>query len=179
MTKAILQQALEALETAIDYTDNSAWSPSATFECAATITALRAALENDNSAVRDTDIFTLTRPLLVVDELDARAVKIHGNRGEATVRITTMLSVNGAKMNLEKRQQIERWTLKRRDRKNWEVLFPEDAVYVRRDVAVRALAHQLARLSDAEDTSTNLQQKSQLAQMLNAILVDPTLVGQK
>ena len=44
MTKELLQQALEALETAIDYTDNSAWSPSATFECAAAITALRAAI---------------------------------------------------------------------------------------------------------------------------------------
>jgi NlpC/P60 family len=141
--------------------------------------ALRSALENANGSLRDADIFTLTRSLLVVDELEARAVKIHGDQGEATIRITTMLSVDGTEVNLEKQQQIERWTLKRRDRKSWEILFPEDAVYVRRDVAVRALAHQLARLSDADDSSTNLRQKSQLAQMLNAILANSTLVGQK
>lgn len=131
--------------------------------------ALRSALE-DSGTPGDADVFALTLPWIVVGELEARAVKIHGNQGEVTVRITSLLSLGGSEANFEKQQQIERWTLRRRDRKTWEVLFPEDALYVRRDVAVRALAHQLARLSDTEESSTGLRQKSQLAQMLNAIL---------
>ncbi len=132
--------------------------------------ALLSAMDADAESLSNADVFKLTRPVIVVNKLETRTVKIHGGEGKAAVRITAALSVGANKVTLEKQQQTQTWTLRRRDRKSWEVSFPANAIYVRRDVAVRALAHQLAALADAEESGENLHQKSQLAQMLNAIL---------
>jgi hypothetical protein len=132
--------------------------------------ALLSAMDADADSLRNTDVFKLTRPLIVVSKLVTRTVKIHGGEGKAAVHITAALSVDADNVTLDKQQQTQTWTLRRRDRKSWEVSLPQNALYVRRDFAVRALSHQLAALADAEDSAANLHQKSQLAQMLNAIL---------
>ena len=132
--------------------------------------ALLLAIDADADSLRNSDVFKLTRPLIVVSKLETKTVKIHGGEGKAAVRITAALSVSADNVNLVKQQQTQTWTLRRRDRKSWEVSFPPNAIYVRRDVAVRALSHQLAALADAEDSAANLHQKSQLALMLNALL---------
>jgi len=130
------------------------------------------AIDADADSLRNSDVFKLTRPLIVVSKLETKTVKIHGGEGKATVRITAMLSVDAENVNMGKQLQTQTWTLRRRDRNSWEVSFPQDAIYVRRDLAVRALSHQLTALADAEESAANLHQKSQLAHMLNAILED-------
>jgi hypothetical protein len=131
---------------------------------------LLSAMDADTDSLRNTDVFKLVRPLVVVSKVETTAVKIHGSQGQATVRITATLSVDAENVNMGKQLQTQTWTLRRRDRKSWEVSFPQDAIYVRRDLAVRALSHQLTALADAEESAANLHQKSQLAQMLNALL---------
>jgi hypothetical protein len=132
--------------------------------------AILSAIDADADSLRNADVFKLARPLIVVSKLETRTVKIHGGKGQAAVRITAALSVVADNVNMGKQQQTQTWTLRRRDRKSWEVSFPQNAFYARSDAAVRALSHQLAALADAEDSAANQQQKAQLAQMLSAIL---------
>jgi len=134
--------------------------------------ALLSEIDTDADNLRDVDVFKLARPLILVSKLEARTVKIHGDQGQLAVRITATLSVTGDDINLERRQETRTCALRRHDRKSWEVLFPQDAIYVRSGVAVRAFAHQLALLADADGDARNLREKSQLAKMLNAILVE-------
>jgi hypothetical protein len=103
----------------------------------------------------------------VFSRLEIGSVKIHGAQGRAEVRITALMSVSGGQANVRKRQESQTWSLRRRDQKSWEVLLPQDTIYMPQDIAARFLAHQLALLADSE--STNLRQKSQLSQMLNRI----------
>ncbi len=134
--------------------------------------ALLLSLNADPNQLREADVFKLTRPLIVCSEIEVKTVKIHGHLGQAQVQITALLSLDGGQMNLKKWQQMQTWPMRWRDRKSWELLLPQDAIYMPRETAVRVLAHQLSLLADAENPAANLRQKSQLAQMLNTILTD-------
>ena len=129
--------------------------------------ALLLTLSSNSEGLRDVDIFKLSQSLIVFSHLEVRSVKIHGNQGRAEVRITAPLSVSGGQTNLRKRQESQTWSLRRRDQKSWDLLLPQDTIYMPEDIAARLLAHQLALLADSE--SANLRQKSQLSQMLNKI----------
>lgn len=134
--------------------------------------ALLLSLNADPNQLREVNVFKLTRPLIVCSEIEVKAVKIHGHLGQAQVQITALLSLDGRQMNLKKWQQMQTWPMRWRDRKSWELLLPQDAIYMPRETAVRVLAHQLSVLADAENPAASLRQKSQLAQMLNTILTD-------
>jgi NlpC/P60 family len=134
----------------------------------AVLLALSAAPEG----LRDADVFKLTRPLIVFSKLEVKSVKIHGHLGQAQIQVTGLLSLDGGLVNLKPWQQMQTWSMQSRDRKSWDLSLPQDAVYLTREVAVRVLAHRLALLADAEDPAASLRQKSQLAQMLNAILME-------
>lgn len=124
-------------------------------------------LSTNSEGLRDLDVFKLSQSLIVFSQLEVRSVKIHGDQGRAEVRITAPLSVSGGQMNLRMRQETQKWPLRRRDQKSWEVLLPQDTIYIPQSIAARLLAHQLALLADSE--SVNLREKSQLSQMLNRI----------
>ena len=132
--------------------------------------ALLLTLSINPEGLREADVFKLGRSLIIFSRLEVRAVKIHGDEGRAEVRIREPLIVAGGQAHLRKRQEIQTWTLRRRDQKSWELLLPQDAIYIPRDAAVRVLAHELALLADAEDSSTNLREKSQLAHTLNTAI---------
>ncbi len=134
--------------------------------------ALLLTLSINPEGFREADVFKLSRSLIVFSRLEVRAVKIQGDHGRAEVRITAPLSVAGGQVNRRKRQETQKWPLRRLDQKSWELLLPQDAIYLPRDTAVRILAHQLALLADAENPSSNLRHKAQLAQMLDAILTE-------
>jgi NlpC/P60 family len=134
--------------------------------------ALQPSLNADLQGLREVDLFKLPRPMIVFSQVEVRTVKVHGQQGQAQVRITALLSLDGGQMNLKQWQQIQTWPMRRRDGNSWELLLPQDAIYVPRATAVRVLAHQLSLLADAESPAANSQQTSQLAQMLNAILTN-------
>jgi hypothetical protein len=134
--------------------------------------AILGALSADSNDLRDADVFKLKRPLIVFSQIEVRAVKIHGHQGQAQVRITALLSMEDGRVNPKQWQQVQTWAMRWRDRKSWELMLPQDAIYMPRETAVRILAHRLSVLADAENSSSSLRQKTQLAQMLNAILAD-------
>jgi len=133
--------------------------------------ALLLTLNINPEGLREADVLKLARSLIIFSRLEVRAVKIHGDEGRAEVRITEPLTVADGQAHLRKRQEIQTWSLRRRDQKSWELLLPQDAIYMPRDTAVRVLAHRLALLADAEDSSANLKEKAQLAETLNTILM--------
>jgi hypothetical protein len=134
--------------------------------------ALQLSLNADLEGLREADLFKLPRPMIVFSQVEVRTVKVHGQQGQAQVRITALLSLDGGQMSLKPWQQIQTWPMRRRDGNSWELLLPQDELYLPRATAVRVLAHQLSRLADAEDPAANSRQKSELAQMLNAILTN-------
>jgi hypothetical protein len=62
--------------------------------------------------------------------------------------------------------------LQRQDANSWELSLPQNVIYVPQDAAVRVLAHQLAMLTETDNSLAGARQKSQLAQMLAALLVE-------
>src|SRR5216683_2505297 len=134
--------------------------------------ALLPTLSMNPEALRESDVFKLAPSLIVFSRLEVRAVKIHGDQGRAEVRIIAPVSIAGGQANLRTRQEVQTWPLRRRDQTSWELMLPQDAIYMSRDTAVRVLAHQLALLADTENPSANLRQKSQLARILNTLLME-------
>jgi hypothetical protein len=134
--------------------------------------AVLQSLSIDPEGLREADVFKLTRPLIVFSQFEVRAIKIHGHPGHVEVRITALLSLEGGKVNLKQWQQVQTWPIQKRDRKRWELLLPQDAIYIPKETAVRVLAHQLSMMADADSELANRRQKSQLAQMLSIILTD-------
>jgi hypothetical protein len=134
--------------------------------------AILGTLGTDANDLRDVDVFKLNQPLIVFSQIEVRAVKIHGHQGQVQVRITALVSMDGGQVNPKQWQQVQTWPMRWRDRKSWDLILPQDAIYMPRETAVRILAHRLSLLADAENPSANLRQKAQLAQMLNTILAD-------
>jgi hypothetical protein len=134
--------------------------------------ALQLSLNADLEGLREADLFKLPRPMIVFSQVEVRTVKVHGQQGQAQVRITALLSLDGGQMSLKQWQQIQTWPMRRRDNNSWELLLPQDEIYVPRATAVRVLAHQLSLLADADNPAANSRQQSELAQMLNAILTN-------
>ena len=134
--------------------------------------ALLLTFSTNREGLREADVFKLAQSLVVFSRLEVRAVKLHGDQGRAEVRITAPVSLAGGQANLRKRQEIQTWPLRRRDQNIWELLLPQNAIFMPRDAAVQIFAHQLALLADTENPSANFRQKSELAQMLKSLLVE-------
>jgi NlpC/P60 family protein len=133
--------------------------------------ALTQFFRDDPNDLRQADVFKLTRPLVVYSRLEAKTVKIHGRAGQVLVQITAVVSLDGGQVNAKEWQQTQSWTIRRRDKSSWELVLPNDAIYLPRDAMVRVLAHQLSLLADA-NPAPNLPQRSKLLKMLNIVLVD-------
>jgi len=133
--------------------------------------ALRQALSQTGAALRGQNVFNLTRPLVVASRFEVQKVKIKGDQGWAEIRITESATLAAGQSNVKKRQEKQRWELRRRDRQSWEMALPESALFLSRDGAVEILAHQLATMAETSGAQSNsARQKAQLAQMLNALL---------
>jgi hypothetical protein len=130
------------------------------------------ALSLGPEGLRESDVFKLNQPLTVFSRIDVKSVKIHGDQGQAQIRITMLASVEGGHTNLKKRQETETWPLRKRDRTTWEVALPTDEMFVSQEASVRILAHQLDRLADTDHSVADPHQKTELGQMLILILSD-------
>jgi hypothetical protein len=118
--------------------------------------------------LRDGDPFKLAAPLVVFSSIEVKEVKLKGDLGWVEVRITEPVSVTGGQASTKKRLERQRWPLHRRDRNSWELVLPQDSVYIPQSNAVQVFAHRLATLTDGG--SADAQEKSQLAQMLSTLL---------
>lgn len=133
--------------------------------------ALLQAFNQTGEALRGQNVFNLPRPLVVASRLEVQKMKIQGDHGWATVRISESAALVAGQSSVKKRQEKQRWELRRRGPQTWEVMLPQTALYLSQHDAVAVLSHQLAAMTEAtEASSNNVRQKAQLAQLLNALL---------
>ena len=109
----------------------------------------------------------VNQPVAAFDGFDVQKVHVKDNIGWAQIHFRRFVWLNGQE-NLGKPRDTQRFMI-RRSGDGWEMVFPQDAVYVPRDVAVKMLAHQLAALADAGAEGKS-DQKVLLARWLNTLL---------
>jgi hypothetical protein len=100
-------------------------------------------------------------------------LEIKRDHGWAHLQIDSRATLSGGGTNYKRRLEKVRWEL-RRTESGWEAITPADRTYVPKDVAVRNLAAQLARLTETDGAAAHqeivLRQESQLANLLSALL---------
>jgi len=133
---------------------------------------------DSEQSLRGRDLFKLSQSLTVFDQFEVETVRTKGNQGWAEVQINQVasLALGGAKVNRLANRQ--RWSLRRLDKRGWELTLPQDTVYLPQDVAVRMLAHNLANLTEGNpDSSNTVEQKAQLARLLASLLESKSSSG--
>jgi hypothetical protein len=139
-------------------------------EVAAAISELSSATGN---ILGVSDPSKLQLPVVIYERLDVERVDIKRDHGWARLRVDSRATIAGGEMDSKRRREIIRWEL-RRTETGWVAVAPTDRTYVPRDVALRHLAGQLARLTasdgGAAHEGTIVRQESQLANLLSALL---------
>ena len=119
--------------------------------------------------LRAGDLSKVGMPVVVYDQLHVERLEIKRDHGWALLQVDSTVSIAGGETELEKRRENLRWEL-RRTGLGWEAVTPLDRVYVPRDIAVRILAGQLARLTQNDGGDALLSQEARLAGLLHALL---------
>ena len=139
-------------------------------EVAAAISELSSATGN---ILRASDPSKLQMPVVIYERLDVERVEIKRDHGWARLQIDSKASIAGGATDLKPRREKVRWEL-RHTETGWEAIAPTDRTYVPRDVAVRNLAGQLARLTASDGAAAHeeliVRQESLLANLLSALL---------
>src|SRR5258706_1766230 len=120
------------------------------------------------------DIFKPAQSLVVFGDFEVKKVHITGNQGWIEVQIAEPVSLAGGKVEVHKRSERQRWTLRRDDNKSWMLTPSRNAIYLTQHSAERILAHRLARLTEdtADNTPRNTsrtQEKAELARLLDVL----------
>jgi NlpC/P60 family len=139
-------------------------------EVAAAISELSSATGN---VLRASDPSKLQLPVVIYERLDVEKVEIKRDHGWARLRIDSRATIAGGEADSKRRHEMIRWELRRAE-SGWEAIAPSNRTYVPRDVAVRHLAGQLARLTASDGAAAHeevvVRQESQLANLLSALL---------
>ena len=139
-------------------------------EVAAAISELSSAT---GDVLRASDPSKLQMPVVVYERLEVGRVEIKREHGWARATIDSRAMIAGGGTDLKRRRERVRWEL-RRTETGWEAVTPTDRTYVPRDVAVRHLAGQLARLTASDGAATHeemvARQESQIANLLSSLL---------
>ncbi len=132
-------------------------------------TAVTYALSQAADGLKGQDLFGLPQTVRVLSQIQVQRVKIKNSSGWAELQTSESASLEHGQSSLRKRQQKQRWTLRRRDERNWELLPPQETMYLNQADAVKLLARQLAAMT-AEDSSADARRKAQLAALLGSLL---------
>jgi len=128
------------------------------------------ACNDSEEKLRGRDLFKPAQSLVVFGDFEVKKVHITGNQGWIDVQIDELVSLVGSKVEVRKRSERQRWTLRRDDNKSWKLTPSRNAIYVPQHTAERILAHRLAQLT--EDTLANAsgtQEKAELARLLDVL----------
>jgi hypothetical protein len=129
------------------------------------------ACQDSEASLRGRDLFKSDQSLIAFDHFEVKKVHITGNEGWVEVRIDELVSLTGSKVEVYKRAERQRWPLRRRENNHWELTPSRDTIYLPQHIAVRVLAHELARLTDdTSDTPGRTQEKAELARLLDMLL---------
>jgi hypothetical protein len=115
------------------------------------------------------NIFQQPQTFVVLRNIQVEKVKLKGATGWADISTFESASLASGQSNLKKRQQKQRWILRRRDAQRWDLVPPQGTVYLNQDDAVRLMSQQLAAMT-TDSSSNDVRQKAQLAAVLGALL---------
>jgi hypothetical protein len=127
------------------------------------------ALSKTAENMKGHNVFAQPQTFVVLRDIQVEKVKLKGATGWADVSTSESASLTNGQSNLKKRQQKQRWILRRRDAQSWDLVPPQGTVYLNQDDAVRLMSQQLAVMS-AENASGDVRRKAQLAAVLGALL---------
>jgi hypothetical protein len=132
--------------------------------------ALSRCFDEIDRGLRNRNVLKLAQTLIVFDHIEVTGVHLKGRQGWVDVKIDGFSSLVAGRATPKKQAEQQRWVLTRRDAETWELLPPQKTTYLPRDLAVRALSHQLASLADRTSEAGDSQDQKQLARALNLIL---------
>jgi hypothetical protein len=125
------------------------------------------------NVLRADDPSTRKMPVVIFERLQVEGLELKRGHGWARLQVDSKVSIAGGSADFKRRREKIRWEL-RHTESGWEAVRPTDRIYLPRDVAVRNLAAQLARLAESDGAAahqeTVLRQESQLANLLSALL---------
>jgi len=126
------------------------------------------ALGKAAESMKGRDIFEQPQTFVVLRHFQVDKVKLKGSAGWADVSTSESASLVNGQSNLKKRQQKQRWILRRRDSTSWDLVPPQGTVYLTQEDSARLLAQQLAAIT--AENSHDTRRKAQLASLLGALL---------
>jgi hypothetical protein len=123
--------------------------------------------------LRGRDLFKSAQSLVVFGHFEVEKVHIKGNQGWIEVQIDELVSLTGSKVEVRKRSERQRWSLRRDDNKSWKLTPTRNAIYLPQHTAERVLAHRLAQLTDTPGNTprnnSETQEKAELARLLDVL----------
>jgi hypothetical protein len=133
-------------------------------------------LSNASAAVlRTAEPLNVRIPVVVFDEIHVERIEIKRDKGWAHLQINSHVRIASDGTDFKRRREKVRWEL-RRDASGWTAIAPTGPAYVARDVAVRALAAQLAEMTQSEAAAQHQEiiigQEARIANLLSALLQD-------
>ena len=125
------------------------------------------------NVLRADDPSRLAAPVVIFERFQVERLEFKRDRGWAHLQIDTRATIAGGETDYSPRRERVKWELQR-TASGWEAISPTDRTYVPQDAAVRNLAAQLARVTEADATTTQreivLRQESQLAKLISGLL---------
>jgi hypothetical protein len=126
------------------------------------------ACRDSEEQLRGRDLFRSAESLVVFDHFEVKKVHITGNQGWIEIQIDELFSLSEGNAEIHKQSELQRWAVRRNDKKSWKLTPSQNAIYLPQHTAERVLAHQLAQLTeDTPDNASRTQDKAKLARLLD------------
>jgi hypothetical protein len=125
------------------------------------------------NVLRADDPAKLAAPVVIFERFQVERLELKGDHGWAHLQIDTRATIEGGETDYTRRREKVKWELQR-TASGWEAIASAERTFVPEDVAVRNLAAQLARVSEADVPTAQreivLRQESQLAKLISGLL---------
>jgi NlpC/P60 family len=128
--------------------------------------------QDSGESLRTRSLNSLGKPIIVYREVRVSEIQIKGKRGTALVRIESL----GAPTNTQTGSQL-RWKEQslefEKTKRGWVMSPIQEAVYVKREVALQVLSARLAELAQNTDaTPEQEREQKQIIRLLNLLVTD-------
>jgi hypothetical protein len=125
------------------------------------------------NVLRADDPSKLAAPVVIFERFQVERLELKRDHGWAQLQIDTRATIAGGETDYTRKRERVKWELQH-TASGWEAISPTDRAYVPQDVAVRNLAAQLARVTEADVAAAQreivLREESQLAKLISGLL---------
>jgi hypothetical protein len=123
--------------------------------------------------LRADDPSKLAVPVVIFERFQVERLELKRGHGWAYLQVDSRATIVGGETDYTRKREKVKWELQRTN-SGWEAIAPVNRTYVSQNVAVRNLAAQLARVTEADGAPTQrdtvLRQESQLAKLISGLL---------